>query len=155
MRRSLPFALAVGLNASLGALTASAQTPAVTATAPSTSVQYVRVEGADYSFTLPATIKSGLTVLNLVNVGRDVHNMTLLALPPGRTMKQFLDTFHANGKRPPWAPVLGETSTIKPGAEAFITARLKPGSYVLACFLAAADGRSHTEVGMVQLVTAK
>lgn len=155
MRRSLPFALAVVLSASLGALTASAQTPAAIGTVPSTSVQYVRVDGADYAFHLPATIKAGLTVFNLVNVGRDVHNMTLLALPPGRTMKQFLDTFHATGQRPPWAPVLGETITIKPGAEAFITARLKPGSYVLACFLAAADGRSHTEVGMVQMVTAR
>ncbi len=157
MRRSLPFVLVALSFAVLGSPAAYAQAPAATATAviPATSVQYVRVDGADYAFILPATIKAGLTVFNLVNVGRDVHDMTLLALPPGRTMKQFLDTFHATGKRPPWAPVLGETIIVKPGGEAFITARLKPGSYVLACFLAAADGRSHTEVGMVQLVTAK
>lgn len=153
MRRLPPFVPAVVLCAGLCALTASAQAPA--ATAPATSVQYVRVEGADYMFNVPANIKAGLTVFNLVNVGRDVHAMTLLALPAGRTMKQFLDVFNTSGKTPPWAAVLGESGTIKPGAEAFVTARLKPGRYVLACLIAAADGRSHTEVGMVQLVTAK
>lgn len=152
MRRSLPLVLSAVLCAGAGLTTALAQAPA---TATSTGVQYVRVEGADYAFTVPATIKSGITVFNLVNVGRDVHAMTLLALPAGRTVKQFLDDFKASKKTPPWAPILGESGTVKPGMEAFVTARLKPGRYVLACFLAAADGRSHTEVGMVQMVTAK
>ncbi|MEK6612896.1 MAG: hypothetical protein AABZ29_08920 [Gemmatimonadota bacterium] len=163
MRRLLSFALAVVSCASLGALTVSAQAPATqapvakapAAQVPATGAQVVRVEGADYSFIVPANIKAGLTVFNLVNVGRDVHAMTVLALPSGRTMKQFLDVFKASGKTPAWAPALGETGTIKPGDEAFVTARLKPGRYVLACFIAAADGRSHTEVGMVQLVTAR
>lgn len=150
MRRSSPFVLAAVLCAGIGS--ASAQAPAATA---STGVQYVRVEGADYAFKVPASIKSGITVFNLVNVGRDVHAMTLLALPSPHTMKQFLDSFKATGKTPAWALVLGESGTVKPGMEAFVTARLKPGRYVLACFLAAADGRSHTEVGMVQLVTAR
>lgn len=163
MRRSLSFALAVVSSASLAALAVSAQTPAAQAPAakapaaqvPATVAQVVRVDGADYSFIVPSTIKAGLTVFNLVNVGRDVHAMTLLVLPAERTMKQFLDVFKKTGKTPAWTPALGETGTIKPGAEAFITARLKPGRYVLACLISATDGRSHTEVGMVQLVTAK
>jgi uncharacterized cupredoxin-like copper-binding protein len=152
MRRSFPIVLAAALCAGTGFTTASAQAPAA---ASSTDVQYVRVEGADYAFTVRANIRSGITAFHLVNVGRDVHALTLLALPTGRTMKQFLDDFKASGKTPSWAPILGESGTVKPGMEAFVTARLKPGRYVLACFLAAADGRSHTEVGMVQLVTAK
>lgn len=150
MRRSSPFVLAAVLCAGIGS--ATAQAPAA---APSTSVQYVRVEGADYAFTVPARIRSGITVFNLVNVGRDVHALTLLALPASHTVKQFLDAFKATGKSPAWAPILGESGTIKPGMEAFVTARLKPGRYMLACYLAAADGRSHAELGMVQLVTAK
>ena len=141
------------LFAGVSSSAVTAQVPA--ATAPVTRVQYVRVEGADYVFNVPPSIRAGITVFNLVNVGRDVHAMTLLALPPEHTMKQFLDAFKATGKTPPWAPSLGETGTIRPGTEAFVTARLKPGRYVLACLLPAADGRTHTEVGMVQLVTAK
>lgn len=155
MRRSLPVVLASALWVGPGVLSASAQAAAARAPAPAPAVQYVRVDGADYAFNVPATIKAGLTVFNLVNIGGDLHAMTVLALPAGRTMKQFLDTFNSTGKTPAWAPMLGESGTIKPGAEAFVTLRLKPGRYVLACLISAADGRSHTEVGMVQLVTAR
>jgi uncharacterized cupredoxin-like copper-binding protein len=152
MRRSLPFVLAVVMCAGTEVSAAAAQ---ASAAAGSTSVQYIRVEGADYAFTVPASIKPGLTVFNLVNVGRDIHALTLLAMPPGHTMKQFLDAFKASGKTPAWAPVVGESGTVKPGMEGFVAVRLKSGRYVLACYLPAADGRSHAELGMVQLVTAK
>jgi len=151
MRRSLPILLALAI-AGGGPAAAVAQAPAAK---PVPAIQYVRVEGADYMFHLPATIKPGVTVFNLVNVGRDVHAMTLLSIPPGKTLHQFLDAFNPTGKAPAWATLLGESGTVKPGAEAFVTLRLKPGSYVLACLLPASDGRSHTEVGMVQMLVVK
>lgn len=160
MPRSSPVVLLAVLCATSGSFPLAAQTPAqVTAQSPaaaSTNVaHYVRVDGADYAFNVPASIAAGLTVFNLVNVGRDVHAMTVLSMPAGRTMKEFLDVFHATKKTPVWAPVLGESGTIKSGTEAFVTVRLKPGRYVLACLIPASDGRSHSEKGMVQLVTAK
>ncbi len=160
MRRSIPILLAVALATPLSATSAAAQTPpktpaAVPAAPRAPAVQYVRVEGVDYMFHIPTTIKPGLTVFNLVNMGQDVHAMTVLVLPANKTMHDFLDAFVPTGKVPSWTPVLGETGTIKPGAEAFVTLRLKPGKYVLACLINAKDGRTHTEVGMVQMVTAK
>ena len=52
-------------------------------------------------------------------------------------------------------PTLGQTNTIAPKQETFLTARLKPGKYVLACLIPGRDGRAHTEKGMVQLITVK
>ncbi|MHB1311440.1 MAG: hypothetical protein ACYC3L_05430 [Gemmatimonadaceae bacterium] len=152
MRGSLPFMLAMAIAAGGGPAAAVAQAPAAR---PAPAIQYVRVEGADYMFHLPSTIKPGVTVFNLVNVGRDVHAMTVMSIPAGKTLHQFLDAFNPSGKLPPWATVLGESGTVKPGAEAFVTLRLTPGSYVLACQLPASDGRTHTEVGMVQLLTVR
>jgi len=152
MRRSMPFLLAMTLAVGVGSATVAAQVPA--AKSP-VAIQYVKVEGADYMFHLPAAIKPGLTVFNLVNVGRDVHAMTVLSIPPGKTLHQFLDAFNPSGKIPAWATQLGESGTVKPGSEAFVTLRLKPGNYVLACLLPASDGRTHTEVGMVQLLAVK
>ena len=94
-------------------------------------------------------------MFNLVNVGRDLHAMTVLSIPSGKSLHQFLDAFNPSGKIPVWATTIGESGTVKPGAEAFVTLRLKPGNYVLACMLPASDGRSHTEVGMVQLLAVK
>lgn len=120
-----------------------------------TTVEYVLVEGADYAFRNPPTVKNGIVTFNLTNVGQDLHAMTLLELPPNHTLKEFLDMYHQKGIIPPWMPTLGQTATIAPRQETFLTARLKPGKYILACLIPGRDGRAHTEKGMVQLITVK
>ena len=129
--------------------------PAAAATPKSTKVEYVLVEGADYAFKNPPTIRNGIVTFNLTNVGQDLHAMTLLELPPNHTLREFLDMYHQKGIIPPWMPTLGQTNTIAPRQETFLTARLKPGRYILACLIPGRDGRAHTEKGMVQLITVK
>ena len=109
----------------------------------------------DYAFSLPQTLNAGVVTFNLVNNGADLHAMTLLELPASHTLREFLDMYHDKGIIPPWMPALGQTNTIAPNQEAFLTARLKPGKYVLACLIPGRDGRAHTEKGMVQFVTVK
>jgi uncharacterized cupredoxin-like copper-binding protein len=118
-------------------------------------VEYVMVEGADYAFKSPPTVNNGIVTFNLVNVGSDLHSMTLLELPATHTLREFLDMYHTKGIIPPWMPTLGQTATIAPKQETFFTARLKPGKYILACLIPGKDGRAHTEKGMVQLITVK
>ena len=132
--------------------------PAKAASALPAAVQkidLVTVSGIDYAFAVPPVINAGTVTFDLVNNGEDVHAMTLLQLPDNHTMRDFLDTFHHNALIPPWMTTLGSTPTIAPKQEAFITARLKPGRYVLACLIPARDGRAHTEKGMVQSFTVK
>lgn len=145
--------IALALSALLTPL--EAQRPTAPKRAPVTRVEYVMVEGADYAFKNPPTVNNGIVTFNLVNVGQDLHAMTLLELPSNHTLKEFLDMYHQKGIIPPWMPTLGQTATIAPRRETFLTARLKPGKYILACLIPGRDGRAHTEKGMVQLITVK
>ena len=56
-----------------------------------TTVEYVLVEGADYAFKNPPTVKNGIVTFNLTNVGQDLHAMTLLELPANHTVKEVLE----------------------------------------------------------------
>lgn len=156
---SVVTSLTVGWAGTLAAQ-AKAATPAkppaaAARPAAATRVEYVMVEGADYAFKSPPTVTNGIVTFNLVNVGADLHSMTLLELPATHTLREFLDMYHTKGIIPPWMPTLGQTATIAPKQETFFTARLKPGKYILACLIPGKDGRAHTEKGMVQLITVK
>lgn len=118
-------------------------------------IDLVTVSGIDYAFAVPQVLNAGTVTFDLVNNGDDVHAMTLLHLPDNHSLRDFLDTYHHNGLIPNWMTTLGQTPTIAPKQEAFITARLKPGKYVLACLIPARDGRAHTEKGMVTSFTVK
>lgn len=152
--KSLWSLLSLTLSALVMPLDAQSR-PAAAATPKATKVEYVLVEGADYAFKNPPTISNGIVTFNLTNVGQDLHAMTLLELPPNHTLREFLDMYHQKGIIPPWMPTLGQTNTIAPRQETFLTARLKPGRYILACLIPGRDGRAHTEKGMVQLITVK
>lgn len=140
--------LALALSALLSPLEAQTRPAA-------TRVEYALIEGADYAFKSPPTVTNGIVTFNLVNVGQDLHSMTLLELPANHTLREFLDMYHSKGIIPPWMPTLGQTNTIAPRQETFLTVRLKPGKYILACLIPGRDGRAHTEKGMVQLITVK
>jgi uncharacterized cupredoxin-like copper-binding protein len=148
--------LSLTLSALITPLDAQAR-PAAANASPrvATKVEYVLVEGADYAFKNPPTVNNGVVTFNLTNVGQDLHAMTLLELPANHTLREFLDMYHQKGIIPPWMPTLGQTATIAPRQETFLTARLKPGKYILACLIPGRDGRAHTEKGMVQLITVK
>ena len=82
-----------------------------------------------------------------------MHALALLELPAGHTLREFLDMYHTKGIIPPWMPTRGQTGPIAPNQETFLTVRLKPGRYILACLIPARDGRAHTEKGMVRMIT--
>jgi uncharacterized cupredoxin-like copper-binding protein len=136
---------------------AKAPPPAKPAAAPAAqqTVTYVKVTGIDYSFQSPESVSAGIVTFNLVNAGSDLHAMAVFELPANHTLKEFLDQYHAQGMIPSWMVGLGQTTTIAPQAETFLTVRMKPGKYILACLIPARDGRMHTEKGMVRMITAK
>ncbi|WP_310569518.1 hypothetical protein [Gemmatimonas sp.] len=118
-------------------------------------VTYVAVSGADYNFSAPDQVPAGVVAFNLTNAGADLHALALLELPTNHTLREFLDMYHSKGIIPPWMPTLGQTGPIAPNQEAFLTVRMKPGRYILACLIPARDGRAHTEKGMVKMITVK
>jgi uncharacterized cupredoxin-like copper-binding protein len=156
--RSLALAVLISLG-SAPALARAQQAPRAAAAKPATqatnTVQYVKVTGADYNFTVQETARPGIVAFNLVNNGSDLHALAVFELPAEHTLRDFLDQYHAQGMIPTWMVGLGQTSTIAPSGETFLTVRLKPGRYILACLIPARDGRVHTEKGMVKLLTVK
>jgi len=140
----------------VGAQQAPAKPATLRQAAPAgATVHYVKVVGADYAFTVQETVSAGIVAFNLVNSGSDLHAMAVFELPKEHTLREFLDQYHAQGLIPSWMTGLGQTGTIAPSTEAFLTVRMKPGRYILACLIPARDGRMHTEKGMVKLITVK
>ncbi len=131
--------------------TAAAARPAVNAN----RVTYVAVSAVDYNFSAPEQVPAGVVAFNLMNGGADLHALALLELPDNHTLREFLDMYHSKGIIPPWMPTLGQTGPIAPNQEVFLTVRMKPGRYILACLIPARDGRAHTEKGMVKMIMVK
>ena len=118
-------------------------------------VAYVRVLGVDYAFTSPDVAPAGIVAFNLVNAGSDLHALAVFELPANHSLREFLDQYHAQGMIPAWMIGMGQTTTIAPKSETFLTLRMKPGRYILACLIPARDGRMHTEKGMVKMLTVR
>jgi hypothetical protein len=116
-------------------------------------IQYALVTARDYIFAAPPTITAGIITFHLVNEGSDVHQLSIMEVGPGHTIKEFYDAMRVKGAPPPWTTTVGMTPTIQPNSETFLTLRLAPGRYVLSCMIPAKDGRSHVEKGMYQWVT--
>jgi hypothetical protein len=115
-------------------------------------IQYARVVAKDYQFDAPSTLNEGIVTFHLTNQGSDVHQLAIVEVGAGHTIKQFFDAMRVTGTPPAWAVTVGMTPTIQPNNEAFVTIRLVPGHYVFACMIPAKDGRSHVEKGMYQWV---
>lgn len=123
-------------------------------TATGERIQYLRVIAKDYVFDAPANVASGITTIQLVNQGADVHHVTVVALPEGKTVKEFFDVTRNSGRAPAWSRQIAQTPTIPNGGESFLTFRMPPGRYILSCLIPAQDGRSHVAKGMYQMITA-
>jgi hypothetical protein len=112
------------------------------------------ITAKDYAFEAPPTITSGIVTFHLVNQGSDGHQLSVVEIGAGHSIKDFFDYIRGHSGAPPtWATTVGMTGTIAKGAETFLTVRLAPGKYVLSCLIPAMDGRSHVEKGMYQYVT--
>ena len=121
-------------------------------TAAGERIQYARVVAKDYLFDAPSTLGDGIVTFQLANQGSDVHQLSIVEIGAGHTIKQFFDAMRSTGMPPGWAVTVAMTPTIQPNTEAFVTLRLVPGHYVLACMIPAKDGRSHVEKGMYRWV---
>jgi hypothetical protein len=135
----------------------------------------VDIVARDYTFEMPARIKSGWTTFRLFNAGMAPHFALLSRLPDGKTlvdyrrdvvpafseaMKAVVEdkgdrtrAFEVLGaKIPPWfgeVRQMGGPGFIEPGGLAITTAQLEPGYYVVECYIKADDGRFHAELGML------
>jgi hypothetical protein len=120
---------------------------AATGTEPTADVT---VDLADYAFTPAATITGGKHTFKVVNKGPQVHELELIRLAPGKTIKD-LGAWMAKPEGPPPADALGGISGMHAGMAQYFTADLTPGNYVMICFVPdAKDNKPHMQHGMVK-----
>ena len=126
-------------------------TPAVAAQLPAAQAM---VTLREFSFTAPATLPSGQTVVKVTNSGTQPHELTVVKLN-GITAEQLKSALgNANATPPPGPPpfsAVGGLGAIAPGTSGEALLTLTPGNYALLCFVPdPATGKPHAAEGMVQ-----
>jgi len=103
----------------------------------------------DYGFGGPQTIEAGEdVVLELTNIGAELHEMNIFRLDDGATIQDFLGAFAPDAASPPPATPVGGVQGILPGESQLTSMDLDAGSYVLICFIPNAEGVPHVALGM-------
>jgi len=130
-------------------VTAGTGTPAPEPTSDAT------VTLVDYAFTVQGSLNAGKHTIKLVNKGPQVHEVELVRLAPGKTLKDLI-AFMQKMDGPPPANALGGVAGMSPGATAYFRTDLTPGNYAFICFVPdMKDGKPHVEHGMSKEFTVK
>jgi uncharacterized cupredoxin-like copper-binding protein len=111
----------------------------------------------DYGFQSARPISAGSHSILVVNDGPQVHEMVLLKLMPGKTVKNFGDWATTGGmKGPPPAMPIGGAGLMEPGGSSLVSVDLTPGEYGYICFVPdSKDGKLHLMHGMLAQFTVK
>jgi uncharacterized cupredoxin-like copper-binding protein len=110
---------------------------------------------SDYAFTVQGAgaLTAGKHTIKIVNDGPQGHEIQLIRLATGKTMKD-LAAWVQKYKGPPPASAIGGVAGLKKGGDGYFTVELAPGNYAFACFAPdMKDGKSHMEHGMVKEFT--
>jgi uncharacterized cupredoxin-like copper-binding protein len=109
---------------------------------------------ADYNFGSSRPLTPGQHTILVQNAGPQPHELVMLRLAPGKTVKDFAAWATTGGmKGPPPAMPLGGVAVLENGGSGVFTVDLPPGDYGLICFVPdAKDGKLHLEHGMTKQI---
>jgi len=103
----------------------------------------------DFSFVLPTSMKAGKQIWQIVNEGKQPHEIALVRLADGKTLDDAVNFMQAPTGAPPFIDV-GGFQGIDPGASGWLHLDLQPGRYVALCHIPdPASGKPHEALGMV------
>src|SRR4029077_5424227 len=99
----------------------------------------------DYDFVLSAPLTAGTHTVRVENSGAQPHEVVITALPPGKTLQDFMAWEKGGEKGPlPTGKWLRGGGGMDSGGHAQFTATFAPGNYLLLCFWPdAKDGKPH------------
>lgn len=133
----------------------------------------VQVSTKSMEFFAPDTIPSGWNTFVYKNLSTEPHFILLDKYPEGVTIENTIaevapafeegmqlimegkneEALEAFGKLPEWFSEVvfsGGTGLISPRHTAVTTVKLKPGYYIMECYVRMPDGRFHTSMGMAK-----
>ena len=117
--------------------------------------QVLVIQAVEYGFQTMATIPGGLTTIQLKNMGREPHFAHFFRLNDGVTTEQYMSVLQQDLKArnstasDALATQMGGPSTATPGSTVTVIQDLRPGQYVIGCFVANDKGIPHAALGMV------
>src|SRR2546429_6566667 len=114
---------------------------------------FVTITVTDYAFSMPDTIRAGLTTFRLVNQGKELHHASLVRLGAGKSAADFqaglAAALQSHAPPPAWMAFVGGPNAVTVGDTATATQVVEPGSYVLVCWIPSLDGTPHVMKGML------
>jgi hypothetical protein len=110
----------------------------------------------DFNFDLATPIEAGLRTLRVVNRGTQAHELVLVQLAPGATVRDFISDFRPGVPDSTLGKPVGGIVGLEPAAEAFFPFVFTPGNYGMICFLPdLIRGSPHFALGMLLDVQVK
>jgi plastocyanin len=110
----------------------------------------LRVDMADFAFTIPAELPSGEQVWEIVNHGPQPHELQLFKVKEGKTVQDVMAYFQSpvQGPDTPFE-TMGGAQGLSTGHSNFVSFELTPGEYVALCFIPDPEsGKPHIALGM-------
>lgn len=118
---------------------------------PVPAARVVEFQASDFAFNTPDTLAAGRLTIRLSNHGLEPHHAQLMRLNDGVSFDQLMASFQAEGDAAlRFISLEGGPGAIDPHGTSQVTLDLKPGTYVLACFIAGPDGVPHLVKGMIK-----
>lgn len=109
----------------------------------------VTVVATDYKLALPSSLTAGAITFQLVNRGRELHQLYLVKLGAGKMAADFVHAMAPGAPPPSWATDVGGPNGVDPGATSpAVTVPLTPGHYAALCIIPGPDGVPHVMKGM-------
>jgi len=103
----------------------------------------------DYQFILSKQVESGLQTIEVRNHGTQPHELVVVKLSEGATVKDVIASFEPGASGPPPGELVGGITGIDRGERVYFTGDFRPGRYGLICFVPdAVTGRPHFLLGM-------
>jgi len=146
--------------AALAALVVVPATLAVsTSSAGAAGSNSLTVKAGEYTYVLKGSPKAGWTEINFQNAGVEDHMMAMFKLKPGTTPAQLKTALLSNDNSafekiaaPGGDPTVYGTPGLLSSKQASTTlTNLPAGTYGIACFVPAPDGKTHAEHGMYKV----
>jgi len=110
----------------------------------------------DFAFALSQPVMAGMHTLQVKNVGNQPHEVVVVKLDDGKTVKDFGAAFAPDASGPPPGQAMGGLVGIEEGATGYFTGQFEPGRYGLICFFPdSTTGAMHFTKGMMLDFTVK
>ncbi|WP_025413642.1 hypothetical protein [Gemmatirosa kalamazoonensis] len=109
----------------------------------------------DYSFTFDKPLAAGHRTIRVRNVATQAHELFVMRLAPGKTVKDVMAWIATQDGPPPGTPMGGTTGIPQNGSNDIVV-DVTAGEYALLCFYPdAKDGQEHVKHGMFKQISVK